>query len=75
MSQLHQILIGDGIDMMRTLLDETVHMCVISPPDHGLLDHGVEGQIGLEKTPAEFIARLVDAFREVRRVLRSDGTI
>lgn len=75
MSQLHQILVGDCIDMMRTLPDESVHTCVTSPPYYGLRDYGVEGQIGLEETPAEFIARLVDVFREVRRVLRADGTI
>jgi len=75
MSQLHQILVGDCIDMMRTLPDESVHTCVTSPPYYGLRDYGVEGQIGLEETPAEFIARLVDVFREVRRVLRSDGTV
>jgi DNA modification methylase len=75
MSQLHQILVGDCIDMMRTLPDESVHTCVTSPPYYGLRDYGVEGQIGLEETPSEFIARLVDVFREVRRVLRADGTI
>jgi len=75
MSQLHRILVGDCIDMMRTLPDESVHMCVTSPPYYGLRDYGVDGQIGLEETPAEFIARLVDVFREVRRVLRADGTI
>ncbi|RXT72292.1 site-specific DNA-methyltransferase [Pseudomonas syringae] len=75
MSQLHQILVGDCIDMMRTLPDESVHTCVTSPPYYGLRDYGVEGQIGLEETPAEFIARLVEVFREVRRVLRADGTI
>ncbi len=67
MSQLHQILVGDCIDMMRTLPDESVHTCVTSPPYYGLRDYGVEGQIGLEETPAEFIARLVYVFREVRR--------
>ncbi|MCF5466124.1 DNA-methyltransferase, partial [Pseudomonas syringae] len=72
---LHQILVGDCIDMMRTLPDESVHTCVTSPPYYGLRDYGVDGQIGLEETPAEFIARLVDVFREVRRVLRADGTI
>ncbi len=75
MSQLHQILVGDCIDMMRTLPDESVHTCVTSPPYFGLRDYGVDGQIGLEETPAEFIARLVEVFREVRRVLRADGTI
>lgn len=44
------------------------------PPYFGLRDYGVDGQIGLEETPAEFIDRLVEVFREVRRVLRDDGT-
>lgn len=71
----HQILIGDCIDMMRTLPDESVHTCITSPPYFGLRDYGVDGQIGLEQSPAEFIQRLVEVFREVRRVLRSDGTV
>ncbi|MCD5994198.1 site-specific DNA-methyltransferase [Pseudomonas sp. CDFA 602] len=75
MTQQHRILVGDCIDIMRTLPDESVHTCVTSPPYYGLRDYGVEGQIGLEETPSEFIARLVDVFREVRRVLRADGTI
>ncbi|WP_434695214.1 site-specific DNA-methyltransferase [Pseudomonas sp. Z1-14] len=70
----HQILVGDCIDMMRTLPDQSVQCCVTSPPYYGLRDYGVDGQIGLEETPAEFIARLVEVFREVRRVLRDDGT-
>lgn len=73
--QSHQILIGDCIDMMRTLPDESVHTCITSPPYFGLRDYGVDGQIGLELTPAEFIQRLVEVFREVRRVLRKDGTV
>jgi DNA modification methylase len=49
--------------------------CVTSPPYYGLRDYGHAGQIGLEKTPDAFVARLVDVFREVRRVLRDDGTL
>lgn len=74
MSLQHQILVGDCIDMMRTLPDQSVHTCVTSPPYFGLRDYGVDGQIGQEQTPAEFIARLVEVFREVRRVLRDNGT-
>jgi DNA modification methylase len=74
MTPSHQILVGDCIDMMRTLPDQSVQCCVTSPPYFGLRDYGVDGQIGLEQTPAEFIARLVEVFREVRRVLRDDGT-
>lgn len=74
MTPSHQILVGDCIDMMRTLPDQSVQCCVTSPPYYGLRDYGVDGQIGLEETPAEFISRLVEVFREVRRVLRNDGT-
>lgn len=51
-----------------------MHCCVTSPPYFGLRDYGVAGQIGLEESPAAFVAELVDVFREVRRVLRPDGT-
>lgn len=69
-----RLLVGDAIEQLRTLPGESVQTCVTSPPYWGLRDYGVEGQIGLEPTPGEFIARLVDVFREVRRVLRPDGT-
>lgn len=75
MSQLHQILVGDCIEMMRTLPDKSVHTCVTSPPYFALRDYGVDGQIGLEASPQEFIDRLVLVFREVHRVLRDDGTL
>lgn len=74
MSQ-HRILVGDCIQMMRTLPDQSVHTCITSPPYFGLRDYGVDGQIGLEDSPREFIDSLVAVFREVRRVLRDDGTI
>lgn len=70
----YRILQGDVLLRLRELPDESVHCVVTSPPYWGLRDYGVEGQIGLEATPEEFIAKLVDVFREVRRVLRSDGT-
>ena len=69
-----KILIGDVREQLRTLAADSIHCCVTSPPYWGLRDYGVEGQIGLEATPAEFIAVLVDVFQEVRRVLRPDGT-
>jgi DNA modification methylase len=65
---------GDCREVLRTLPDESVHCCVTSPPYWGLRDYGVDGQIGLETTFEDFIAQMVDVFREVRRVLRSDGT-
>lgn len=66
---------GDCLTILRGLPDESVHMAVTSPPFYGLRDYGVDGQIGLEETPDEWCARLVDVFREVRRVLRADGTL
>lgn len=71
----HRILVGDCIAMMRTLPDQSVHACITSPPYFGLRDYGVDGQIGLEASPREFIDNLVAVFREVRRVLRDDGTL
>jgi len=68
-----QILTGDAVNMLRTLPDESVNCCVTSPPYYGLRDYGVDGQIGLETTPEQYIERLVEVFSEVRRVLRSDG--
>jgi hypothetical protein len=72
---MDKILCGDAIEVLRTLPSESVNCCVTSPPYYGLRDYGVDGQIGLEQSPAEYIARLVEAFREVRRVLRNDGTL
>lgn len=71
----YQILVGDCIDSMRGMPNQSVHCCVTSPPYFGLRDYGHEGQIGLEPTPDEFVAKLVEVFREVRRVLRDDGTL
>lgn len=71
----YKVLIGDCIESMRTLPDQFVNCCVTSPPYFGLRDYGQDGQIGLEATPDEFVAALVAVFREVRRVLRDDGTV
>ncbi|KTT37490.1 DNA methyltransferase [Pseudomonas oryzihabitans] len=74
-TERHRLLVGDCIEMMRTLPDKCVHTCVTSPPYYGLRDYGVDGQIGLEASPWEYLDRLVLVFREVRRVLRDDGTL
>ncbi len=117
---LLKILTGDAIEQLRTLLDESVHCCVTSPPYWGLRDYGtaaweggdegcdhvapagisggqradrtftlgeiyksecgkcgakrIDSQLGLERTPEEYVAKMVEVFREVRRVLRKDGT-
>jgi DNA modification methylase len=74
MPTTQQIIPGDCIEGMRTLPDASVHCCVTSPPYWLQRDYGHDGQIGLEDTPEAYVARMVEVFREVRRVLRDDGT-
>jgi len=69
------ILTGDCLESMRGLADGSVNCCVTSPPYFGLRDYGVDGQIGLEETPEAYIAKMTSVFREVKRVLREDGTL
>lgn len=66
---------ADALDYLRGLPDGCIHTCVESPPYFRLRDYGVDGQIGLEETVDEYIAKLVEVHREVRRVLRDDGTL
>lgn len=70
-----RVLTGDCLTLLPTLEAGSVQTCVTSPPYYGLRDYGVGGQIGLERTPDEYVARLVDVFRAVRRVLKPDGTV
>ena len=70
-----QMLLGDCIASMRSLPDGCVQTCITSPPYYWLRDYGHDGQIGLEESPAAYVERLVAVFREVRRVLRDDGTL
>lgn len=69
------VLLTDALEGLRTLEPESVHTCVTSPPYYNLRDYGVAGQIGAEATPEEFVEKLVEVFREVRRVLHPDGTL
>lgn len=66
---------GDCRVVLASLPDDSVHCVVTSPPYWGLRDYGVPGQLGLEATPEEYVADLVAVFRQVRRVLRADGTV
>ncbi len=70
-----KILTGDCNDWLAKIGDRTINCCVTSPPYFGLRDYGVAGQLGLEPSPAEYGAKMVEGFREVRRVLRDDGTL
>ena len=70
-----QIICGDALAVLRSLPDAIIDVGVTSPPYFGLRDYGVPGQIGLDESIASYIERLVVIFREVRRVLRDDGTV
>ena len=73
--EVNQIICGDAIEIMKSWPDKFINCCVTSPPYWGLRDYGVDGQLGLEKTPEEFVAKMVAVFAEVKRVLRDDGTL
>src|SRR4051812_35149395 len=66
---------GDALERLGEMPDESVQCCVTSPPYWGLRDYGNDGQLGLEPTPDEYVANMVEVFGEVRRVLRDDGTM
>lgn len=69
------VLNGDCREVLKSLPDQSVHCIVTSPPYFGLRDYGVEGQMGLEQTPGEYVAGMVGVFHEAHRVLRNDGTL
>ena len=69
------ILCADAAAGLKTLPPKSVQMCVTSPPYYGLRDYGADGQIGVEQSPEEYIARLTEVFAEVHRVLKDDGTL
>lgn len=71
-----KIIQGDCLEIIKSLEDKSVNTCITSPPYWGLRDYnGEEKQLGLEDTPKEFVNNLVEVFREVKRVLRDDGTV
>lgn len=71
---MNQIIHGDALTELKKLKDESCRCCVTSPPYWGLRDYGCENQIGIELSPEDYIERLVEVFRELRRVLANDGT-
>lgn len=73
--ELDTIYTGDALDVLRGLPDGSVNCCVTSPPYYALRDYGMDGQIGRESSPKEYVSRLTEVFAEVRRVLRPDGTL
>lgn len=72
---MNRIVTGDCLFWLDLLEDKSIDCCVTSPPYYGLRDYGHTGQIGLEETPQQYVDRLVEVFREVKRVLKNDGTL
>ena len=70
-----KILQGNCLDKLKELPDQSINTCITSPPYWGLRDYGEGEQLGMEDTPEEFVSNLVEVFREVKRVLRDDGTV
>jgi DNA modification methylase len=70
-----KILQGNCLETLSSLEEKSVNTCVTSPPYWGLRDYGNGDQLGQEETPEKFVESLVNVFREVRRVLRDDGTV
>lgn len=72
---INTIIQGDVLEKIRSLPDNFINTCVTSPPYFGLRDYGMDAQIGQEETPSQYIQKLVEVFREVRRTLKDDGTL
>lgn len=70
-----KIYVDDALARLRQLPDSSVNCVITSPPYWGLRDYGIAGQLGLEATPEKHIAALIKVFREVKRVLKPDGTL
>ena len=75
MSDRLKIICGDALTVLNPLESESIQMCCTSPPYFNQRNYGVDGQIGLEKSPDDYVAKLVEVFREVRRVLKPDATL
>lgn len=73
--EINKIYNEDCLTGLQKLPEKSINCCVTSPPYYGLRDYGVDEQIGLEETPELYVQKLVNVFREVKRVLRDDGTL
>lgn len=73
--EINKVYQGDNVEVMKTFPDESIQCCVTSPPYWWLRDYGCDAQLGLEKTPEEYVKNMVEVFREVKRVLRKDGAL
>ena len=64
------VIVGNALDELKRIEAESIDCCITSPPYYNLRDYGIDGQLGLEKTPEEYISKLTEIFREVRRILK-----
>jgi DNA modification methylase len=71
----NRVFTGNSLGILKTFPGKSADCCVTRPPYYRLRDYGVPGQIGLEDTPDEYIAKLAAVFREIRRVLKDEGTL
>jgi DNA modification methylase len=71
---MNQIINKDWIEGLKEIQDETINMCITSPPYWGLRDYGIDGQLGIEKNPDTYINNLCNGFDQIKRVLKNDGT-
>lgn len=72
--EINKIYQGDVLEVLKTFPDECIDCVVTSPPYWGLRDYGVDNQIGLESTPEEYVNKIVEIFREIKRILKKEGT-
>jgi len=73
--ELNKIYQGHCLDVLKTLSEQSVNTVITSPPYWGLIDYGVEEQIGLEETPEMYKENMVQVFQEIKRILKDDGTV
>jgi len=69
------LICGDALEELKKLPDQHVQTVVTSPPYWGLRDYGVEGQLGDEPNPIFYLQNLMDIFRQIKRILKNDGTL
>lgn len=75
MNDKFMILIGDAKDKLKELETESIQSVITSPPYWGLRDYGQNKQVGLEPTPQEYVANMIEIFKEIKKVLKNDGTL
>lgn len=75
MVELNKIYNEDCLSFLTRMPDNFINCCITSPPYYGLRDYGIDGQLGLEATPDEYVKKLVQIFSEVKRVMKDDGTL